>query len=132
LEKIPFPEHVISFVTTHLRTVEELHLLVAMSGAPDRWFDGDSVARELGIGTQAARAALEHLASRNLLEIRVTGDVRYQFNPGTPEMRNAAIACVEAYYRDPVTMWRHVSEHLTRRGIRDFADAFRIGHRDRR
>lgn len=117
---------------THLRTVEELHLLVAMSSARDRWFDAEVAARELGISPRAARTALEHLASRNLLEIRVTGDVRYQLNPGTPELREAAFACVDAYHEDPAALWRLASQQLSNRGIRDFANAFRIGRRDPR
>jgi predicted ArsR family transcriptional regulator len=126
------PQLVIEFVIAHLRTIDDLHLLVAMSGAQDRWFDADRVARELGIGRQTARAALEHLAGRNLLEIRVTGDVRYQFNPGTPALREAAGACVEAYRRNPMALWRLAAEQLDHRSLRDFADAFKIRRHDDR
>jgi DNA-binding transcriptional regulator LsrR (DeoR family) len=104
-----------------------------MASAEDRWFDEDCVARELGIDRRKARAALEHLASRNLLEIRVTGDVRYQFHPGTPTLRMAASACVEAYRRYPLALWLLFSERLDRRrSIRDFADAFRLTRHDDR
>jgi hypothetical protein len=123
---------VIGFVIAQLRTIDDLHLLVAMSGAQDRWFDADRVARELGIGKQPARSALEHLASRNLLEIRVTGDVRYQFNPGTPHLRDAAYACVDAYRKSPMALWRLASEQLDHRSLRDFADAFKIRRDDDR
>jgi hypothetical protein len=125
-------QHVVSFVTAHVRTADDLHLLVAMAAAPDRWFDAESVARELVITPRNARAALERLASHNLLEIRVTGDIRYQFHPGTPELLAAARACVDAYHRNPLALWRLASEQLDRRGPRDFADAFRIRRDDDR
>jgi hypothetical protein len=125
-------ELVSSFITAHLRTVDDLHLLVAMAGAQDRWFDADGVAHELGITPRRARAALERFASQNLLEIRVTGDVRYQFHPGTPELLAAANGCVEAYRRHPMALWRLATEHLHRRDVRDFADAFRIRRDDDR
>jgi hypothetical protein len=125
-------KRVISFVTSHLRNVDDLHLLVAVAGAQDKWFDAESVARELAITTRNAGAALEHLARQNLLEIRVTADVRYQFHPGTPELLDAANACVEAYRRNPMALWRLAAEHLDRRGVRDFADAFRIRRDDDR
>ena len=110
--------------------MDDLHLLVAMAGGQDRWFDAEGVARELAITTRNARAALERLAGQNLLEIRVTGDVRYQFHPGTPELRVAANACVDAYRRNPMALWRLASERLDWRGVRDFADAFRIRRDD--
>ena len=103
-----------------------------MAGAHDRWFDAAGVARELAITPRNARAALERLAGQNLLEIRVTAEVRYQFHPGTPELLIAANACVGAYRRNPMALWRVASGHLNRRDVRDFADAFRIRRDDER
>jgi hypothetical protein len=130
LGELALSERVVSFVTAHLRTIDDLHLLVAMAGAQDRWFDAESVARDLAITTRDARAALERLASHNLLEIRVTADVRYQFHPGTADLLAAAHECVEAYHRKPIALWRLASQQLDRRGVRDFADAFRIRRDD--
>ena len=103
-----------------------------MAAARDRWFDAESVARELGISRKKAQTVLEHLASRNLLEIRLSADIRYQFHPGTPELLAGTNACVDAYMRDPVAMWRLVSRRVAHDGIRDFADAFRIKRHDDR
>lgn len=41
------------------------------------------MAQEVGIGTTAAQRSLDQLARGNLLDIRLTAEVRYQFNPGT-------------------------------------------------
>jgi hypothetical protein len=92
---------VVEFVATNLRSVEDLDLLVAMAAGGDRWWDAARTSRELGISRVAARSALERLAARNLLEIRVTDDVRYQLRPGTAALRAAVRACLRAYDADP-------------------------------
>jgi hypothetical protein len=117
------------FVAEHIRNVEELQLLIAIIQSGDRWWDSPAAARELGISTTAARRALDHLAARNLLDIRITGDVRYQFCPGTEELRAAAHATDEAYRVNPLAVAR-LTAGAARRGIRDFADAFRLRRED--
>lgn len=119
------PTAVAGFLTTYIRDLDDLQLLITLVNAPDRWWDTRSVARGLHIPETAARAALEHLAGRNLLEIRLTGDIRYQFRPGNEELRDQALACAEAYRADPLAVVRAVSASA-RTSVRDFADAFRI------
>jgi hypothetical protein len=119
------PPPVRAFVATHLRSLEELQMLVLLIQSEDRWWDADSASRELLVPLRAARVALDRLASRNLLDIRITGDVRYQFRPGTADLRDAAIACCEAYRANPLAVTT-LASGAARRGLQDFADAFRI------
>jgi DNA-binding IclR family transcriptional regulator len=125
------PPIVLAFMSDHVRTLEELQLLIALIQSPDRWWDAGTVARELGLSRSTARQTLDHLASRNLLDIRITGDVRYQFRPGTEELRTAALALEDAYRVRPLALVQLVAGQ-TKRGIRDFADAFRIRRDDDR
>jgi hypothetical protein len=125
-------EPVNAFLRNHIRNVDDLHLLVAVAANEDRWWDEESVARDLLIDRSHARSLLEHLAGHNLLEIRVTDQIRYQYRPGTPELAAAAGACLDAYHHNPVAVWRAVSHSPSRSSIRDFADAFRIRRRDDR
>lgn len=126
------PEAVGAFLREHIRTIDDLHLLVAIASNEDRWWDETSVGRDLLIDRREARAMLEHLAAHNLLEIRLTEDVRYQFRPGTQELYDAATACVAAYRENPIAVWRAVAGPGGRRSVRDFADAFRIRRHDDR
>ncbi|MGE3402457.1 MAG: hypothetical protein AB7K63_07700 [Vicinamibacterales bacterium] len=114
-----------SFVTTHLRALEDLQLLVLLVQSDDRWWDAETASRELLIPLRSARAALDRLATQNLLDIRITGDVRYQFRPGTEQLRQAAVASCETYRSNPLALTTLVSG-AARRGLKDFADAFRI------
>jgi hypothetical protein len=123
------PASVQFFVTDHIRNVEELQLLIAVIQSPDRWWDPQAAARELGIAKTAARRGFDHLAARNLIDIRITGDVRYQFRPGTEALHAAARATEEAYRSNPLAVARLVAA-APKRGIRDFADAFRLRRED--
>ena len=125
----PVPPPVLAFVAEHIRSLEELQLLLVVVQSPDRWWDATAAARELGIATSDARRGLDALAARNLLDIRITGDLRYQFRPGTEELRVAARATEEAYRMNPLAVVQLVAQ-TGRRGLRDFADAFRIRRDD--
>ena len=119
------PAVVRAFVATHLRSLEELQMLVLLIQSDDRWWDADTASRELLVPLRTARNVLDRLASQNLLDIRITGDVRYQFRPGTEDLRAAAIACSEAYRANPLAVTT-IASGAARRGLQDFADAFRI------
>ena len=125
------PPLVLAFVADHVRSLDELQVLLAVVQAPDRWWDATSAGRELGIAATAAQRALDALAGRNLLDIRITGDVRYQFRPGTDALRAAALATEDTYRTNPLGVVQLVAQ-TSRRGLRDFADAFRIRRDDDR
>ena len=120
-----FDSAVVSFVTEHVRTLAELQLLMAIVQSGERWWDAGSAARESGLTVQQARSALDYFGARNLLDIRITGDVRYQFRPGTPELRRRVEACVAAFRTRPVDLALLISGPSAT-SVRDFADAFRV------
>jgi len=95
-----------SFALDHLRDLHDLQLFIALMNAADRWWDARAASRELQVPDDVARAALEHLAGRNLLEIRVTGEVRYQFRPGSEALRLRSLAFAEAFAADPLEVVR--------------------------
>ena len=119
------------FVETHLPTLEHLEVLALLIQGSDKWWDAETVGRQLGIAAPAGRRILEHLASRNLLAIRVIADVRYQYQPGEPGIRAAAEAFAVAYATQRLALTR-LAMRPARRSIRDFAEAFRIQRDDDR
>ena len=122
---------VAAFLADHISTADHFELLVRVADTPDRWWDATSAARDLGLSERDAHAALDHLARHNLLDIRITGDVRYQFHPGTAALRQAAMAAVEAFRRRPLRVLEAIAGPR-RRSVRDFSDAFRIRRHDDR
>ena len=95
------PQALARFAATHLASLEDLKVLALCVEERDRWHDAPAIARTLRIPRGAARAALDHLARNNLLDIRITGDLRYRFRPGTSELESQALALVDAYHRNP-------------------------------
>lgn len=121
----PVPPAVLRFVSENLRTLEELQLMLAIVQSNERWWDARAVSAELGMDVITAGQALDHLASLNLLDIRITGDVRYQYKPGTDDMARLARECLAAYRTNPIALFTAVPRP-SRQGLRDFADAFRF------
>ena len=125
------PPLVLTFLKEHVSNLEELQILVRVAQGGDRWWDAGAVSKDLGIPAKQAQASLDHLAKHNLLDIRITGEVRYQFRPGSDELRETAFAALEEFRRRPVQILEVVTG-TSRRSIRDFADAFRIRRDDDR
>ena len=123
------PPAIVSFVMTHLRSLHELQVLLHCIETADRWWDASALSRDIGISVTDARHALDHLARGNLLDIKITGDVRYSFAPGTDALRDAALACAAAFRARPVAVIELVAD-APGRAIRDFANAFRIRRDD--
>jgi hypothetical protein len=120
-----FAPSVMAFVTDHVRNLGELQLLMAIIESGDRWWDATSAARELGLTLPDARRALDYFGTHNLLNIRITEDIRYQYCPGTPELRASAEACATAFRSRPLDL-AQLATGPSARSVRDFADAFHV------
>ena len=125
------PYRVIAFVRDHVETLEQLEVLILLSKSPERWWDAAAVAEALGLNVTIARDALERFASRNLLAISITTDVRYQLQPGTAMLRDASEEFAEACRTKRGAIVRLVTD-AQQRAMRDFADAFRLRRHDDR
>lgn len=119
------PGEVTSFITREITSLEQLEVLLLLMQASDRWWDAASVANALGMPEELARRTLDRFASHNLLAIRITGDVRYQFQPGEAGLQRTMASFAEAYRVNRLAVLQLVTGR-PRRSLRDFADAFRI------
>jgi hypothetical protein len=105
---------VVRFAAAYLASPEELHVLALCVEQRERWFDAHAVATALGITRRAARGALDRLACSNLLDIRVTGEVRYRFRPGTSDLEAQAEAFVAKYRRNPLEILELIGPKYSR------------------
>jgi hypothetical protein len=119
------PPEVVEFVSQFIRSPEDLAVFLVCVTEHDRWWDASTMAREVAIGPVAAQSSLDQLARSNLLDIRLTADIRYQFHPGTRELRDTALATAAAYRSNPIGVVRLVA-NPRQRSVRDFADAFKL------
>jgi hypothetical protein len=130
-ESVDLPHSVVTFVREHIDSLEQLELLTLLVKLPERWWDAATVAEALGMSATIARDLLERLASRNLLAISITTEVRYQFQPGTAALRDASQEFAEACRTNRTALVRLVTD-TQQRAMRDFADAFKLRRHDDR
>jgi hypothetical protein len=121
----------IEFIETSIRSLDELHALVTCAREPERWWDAPALCAETGMPAAVADQALENLARRNLLDVRIGGTLRYQFSPASSGLQASVIDLLDAYYKNPVAITRTVAASRNRY-LRDFSDAFRIRRDDTR
>jgi len=114
------------FVHAHIQSVSDLRIFFACIDHPDRWWSSTALALELAVAERTTRVTLERFARQNLLDIRISNDVRYRFQPGTEQLEALAWAFAAAYRQDPALVVQFVAESAGHDSLRDFADAFRI------
>jgi hypothetical protein len=120
-----------TLVETSVRSVDELHALVTCARERERWWDAVEMRNETGMPTAVAERALENLARRNLMDVRIAGTLRYRFSPASPALETAVVTLLDAYHKSPVAVTQLVAESMQRH-VRDFSEAFRIRRDDSR
>lgn len=126
----PISPSVRRFIADHLRSLEQLEVLLLLARADERWWSAEGVGTELGIAARAAEKRLEQLASHNLVDVRVADTVLFRYHPTSAEMaaRVRDVAKSYAEHRLVVINAIPAQESMT---AREFADAFRIRTRRR-
>jgi hypothetical protein len=125
------PPDVVAFVRETVLTVDEVEVMTAIRDTPERWWDPQAMYAALGIPAPTARSILDRLATLNLLDIRITDEVRYRYHPGTRELAET-IAHLVTSYRSNRAALAAILARPGGRGVRDFADAFRLRNDDGR
>jgi hypothetical protein len=84
---------------------------------------------ELRIPT--AEDFLERLAPDNFLDVKISNEILYRFNPATAALETSAALCADLYVRKRIAMINLVMA-ATLGPVPEFAEAFRIkkGTRD--
>lgn len=119
------PNDVAQFIVEYIDSVEQLEvLLLVRATAPEEW-DGTTVARELRIDARSAASRLAKMAARGLLVTTDDDEVRYRFDPKSPELRRVVGLVAETYEERRVSVITLIFSKPSDT-IRSFADAFRI------
>jgi hypothetical protein len=69
------------FARARLGSILNLDVALLLRAESDSWWTAERVAAALRAGIEASRTALESLASRNLLDVRIANDLSYRFAP---------------------------------------------------
>ena len=83
------------------------------------------MSQELRIPESTAADVLERLASDNFLDVKISNEILYRFNPATAALEAVSARCAEFYVRERIAIMNTVMTAALG-PIHDFAEAFRI------
>lgn len=118
------PPDLRAFLHTCIESIEHVELLLMMRGS-ERIRTARDVATELRITSAAARRALETLAARGLLEVRVGDETGYRYGPKSDELGRYCDSLAQHYITSRHEVLRFVAMD-SRLSIKRFADAFKL------
>jgi hypothetical protein len=107
-----------------VRSVEDLEVLLYLARSRGRYSSPETVSGETGVPVRAAAAALEALASRNLLDVRIAEAVLYKLDPTSTQSRSMVDRTIEAARTNRALVLRAILAGSS--AAHDFADAFRV------
>lgn len=114
------------FVRARLGSLIQLDVALLLHADASVWWSAERVAAQLRVSEEAAGHALEALASRNLLDVRIANDLSYRFAPWHESAAELIAEIAEHHYEAREVVARGGSETAAER----FADAFRIRKND--
>jgi hypothetical protein len=119
------PKEIRDFVARFLPSVEHLETFIALRRNTTKSWSAQDLAAELRIPERDAGDMLERLASDNFLDVKISNEILYRFNPATPALEASAAACADFYLHQRIAMINLVMA-ITIGPMHDFAEAFRI------
>jgi hypothetical protein len=110
------------FVRARLGSLIQLDAVLLLHADTSLWWSAERVAAHLRVSPDAAAQALEALASRNLLDVRIANDLTYRFAPWHESAARLIAEIADHHYEAREIVARAGTETAAER----FADAFRI------
>jgi hypothetical protein len=114
------------FLRARLGSLIQLDIALLLHGDPSAWWSAERVAGHLRVTVDAATQALESLASRNLLDVRIANDLTYRFAPWHESTAQLVGEIADHHYEARELIARGGGDQTAAR----FADAFRIRKTD--
>jgi hypothetical protein len=123
----PLSQEAEAFLTACVNSILELDVVLVLQNDDARWWNADQVAAEMRIGMPLAAAALEALAARNLLDVRIGGSLTYRFAPLEDRVRTTTQEISRNHYAARELI---VARRQTRTAAERFAAAFKLRKED--
>lgn len=118
--------HARRFLRDTVGSLLQLDIILLLQRDDTRWWNADQIAQEFRVGPATTGLALEELASRNLLDVRIGSTLAYRFSPLEERVRRV-LAEIAA---DPYPARELVASGATATAARRFAEAFRLRNSD--
>jgi hypothetical protein len=113
------------FVADHIRSIEQLEVLLLLNGSPDRAWSPADVYRSVLTNERSVQQTLDYLCERHLVERHSTSPSTYQFAPPSESTKAILTELTRLYKERPVTFVQLLYAPPEQE-IEAFAKAFRI------
>jgi hypothetical protein len=116
------------FVRRHIRSLEDLEILMLLRGTADQWWTAPEIARQVSTTKASAQDSLQRLVG-SFLQVRPASEPAYRFGPASPEHQQNVAELDEVYRENRADLIRFILPQPSV-AIQDFADAFRLQKKD--
>jgi len=121
----PIPESVARFITVHVRSLEQLEILLLLASQPGRAWSVDAVYDVIRSSRSSAAERLGELQLQGLLSVSAGKEPTYRFQPQAPEIAAAVEALAQFYKERRVKIVELIYSQPTD-PLQHFADAFKF------
>lgn len=120
-----FSEELDKFIAAEIQSLEQMEILLLLSGNPHRWWTAHSVYEVVKSSPASVEERLEDLTRREILRSEGESEIRYQFAPPSEQIWKAVNELREAYKERPVKVVQAIYSKPPD-AIQEFARAFRV------
>ena len=120
-----FSEELEKFIAAEISTLEQLEILLLLSGNPHKWWTASGVYDVIKSSVQSVEVRLNEMAERGILRREVDSEVRFQFGPANDDVWRITSELREAYKERSVKVVQAIYSNPPD-AVQEFARAFRV------
>jgi hypothetical protein len=119
------PNEVRQFIGRHIISIEQLEVLLLVSGTPDRSWTAEEVFVSVRSSRGSVAARLEELTKQGFLQGEPAPNLRYKYAPASRDLASGVDALKKEYQEKRVKVIEAIFSKSEEQ-IRNFSDAFRL------
>ena len=120
-----FSEELDKFIAAEIQSLEQLEILLLLSGNPHRWWTAKGVYEVVKSSPASVEDRLNEMAARGIVRKEAETEVRYQFGPTDDQTWRTVSELREAYKERSVKVVQAIYSKPPD-AVQEFARAFRI------
>jgi hypothetical protein len=122
-----FSEELDRFIAAEIQSLEQLEILLLLSGNPHKWWTAQGVYDVIKSSLSSVEARLGEMVAKAILLSEVEGDRRYRFSPNDDSVWRIVSELRDAYKERSVKVVQAIyNKPQKTEGITEFAKAFRL------
>ena len=120
-----FPEQLDRFIAQEIGSLEQLEVLLCVSGNPQKWWTIQDVYNVVKSSLPSITERLNEMVVRGFLKKEASTDARYQFAPNDENLRKLISELCNAYKEKSVKVVQAIYSKPPD-AVQEFAKAFRV------